>query len=386
MQRLCLTLLLVCAGASPSWAEDPVATAPGFAEAVAALPAPAADAAWTFSGVMRMNGKRAGHAKISMTVETDAAGQAQWLATDALMIKVNARPMVRVTSATCDRSLRPQKGLLRAVNMGIAPLSWVRTPKGVRVTETTQNGQVTEEKVRTFEVSEEVLTTIAATVHFCRSVLDTPGVYETHLLQVREAMGGKAVTVPVRLEVEGIQTLDGGHEVHAVKGTKADETLSLLFDKKTRAPIAIRLQDSKRTLEILKGDEWTLPATTPEAAALRTALGLGSGNVEILDDVTHWPEWHRRALAGRSEEDKQKEAPDLETFRTRVLESWTQKLPKNQPGMIQSVLKGIAPQITYEEIKPGVVKATFPESFRSIEMLLLRDAGIWYTGALGNTR
>lgn len=389
MRRALLSILccsLLGLFPAPAGAEDAAEGQPSPEEAykakVATLGAPSAEAGFRFAGVLLLNGKRAGHARLSAMPGKADDGTLRWHAKDALMIKLSATPTVRVVSVQLDQHLTPLQGRLHTLNPGEPTVDWVRTDSGVRTTETTTKGQVKEEAVRNFAFDDTALTTMAATALFCRSVLDSPGTYATNVLEVRDALKGEPILNRVVFKVEGKLVLPGGQEVLAVSGKKGPDILRLLFDPKSRLPIAVRLQTAKAKIEILAADKWDLPATSPTGAALRTALALATRNMEILDDVTHWATLHKRALASRSEEDKQKEAPDLETFRKKVLAQWEKSLPQNPPEMIKPLLEASADQIQLEKLESGLVRATLPETFKSVQMVLGEEGGIWYLVAL----
>lgn len=385
LSLLCGSLLLLSSPLAPARAEDaesPASPAEAYKATVAALGVPTKEAGFRFAGVLRWNGQPAGQARISALPMKSEDGTLRWRAKDALMIRMGAKRALRVTTVHFDQHLVPLQGSLRGLAFGQPDVDWVRTETGVQVTVATTEGDVTEQAVHIFKLDDTALSTLAASVLFCRTVLDKPGRYATNVLEVRDALKGEPILQKVVFEVEGKVTLPGGHTVLAVTGKKGDETLRLLFDPETREPVAIRMQTPKGKIEVLAADKWELPATSAKFAALRTALGLATRNMGILDDVTHWETLHKRAMAARSEEAKKNEGPDLESFRANVLAKWEEHLPQNAPEMIKSVLEASADQIQLEELEGGLVRAVFPETFRGVQMLLGQDGGIWYLAEL----
>ena len=378
MRRVLPVLLLLLVSGAPALAGDEPTPAQAYEAKVKSLPAPSREAGFVFRGVMRLNGKRAGHAKLSAQPSEAKDGSVRWLTKDAMMIKLQAMPMLRVATAEFDQTLTPVAGVVRSVGMGMPLMEWKRTETGVTIVmkQEAEDGTVTP-SLKNLEFTGRALTTMSATILFCRQVLDKPATYATRVLNITDAATkGEPLAEAVTLEFEGLQKMDGGHEVLAVKGTKGKETLALLFDPKTKQPIALRLDDGKRKIEILRGDEWTLPAETREAAALRTAFALGTGNVDILDDVTHWPTMYREAMAARGTQVE--DLSGLDEFRNAVLAGWRKGLPKNPAEMIKNVLKMMGPQVKYEEKEGGKLIAVFPEMFKGVKIGLLNEGGIWY--------
>jgi|GEM_PF-4946795 len=378
----CSVLFLSDLAPAPAEDSDRPSSTEAYRAKVATLGAPTAEAGFRFAGVLLLNGQRAGHARISALPMKAKDGTLRWRAKDALMLKIGAKTMVRVATAQFDSHLNALQGSVRSVNLGEPEIDWVRTDTGIRTTQTTRTEDGTEETVRNFNFDDTALCTLASSALFCRTVLEQPGRYATNVLEVRDALKGKPILQVVVFHVEGKVTLPGGHEVIAVTGTKGDETLRLLFDPKTHMPVALRLQTPQAKIEILAADKWQLPATSAKGAALRTALGLATGNLEILDDVTHWALLYRRAASARSEEDKKKAMPDLETFRKAQLETWKNALPKNDATVIKGFLEELKDQIKFEQREGGLVLATFPEVFNGLRVLLVEEGGIWSLVAL----
>ena len=132
MRRVLPVLLLLLVG-GPALAGDEPTPAQAYESKVESLPEPSAEMGFHFRGVMRLNGKRAGHATLSAAPMPKKDGATRWLTKDALMIKVAAVPMVRVATAEFDRQLNPQAGVVRTAGMGLPLMEWKRSEAGITI-------------------------------------------------------------------------------------------------------------------------------------------------------------------------------------------------------------------------------------------------------------
>lgn len=374
---LILSALLFLQPAAADDASDRAAAEAAYAKKTAALPEPTAAGGFDFTGVMRVGGKRIGHARMVAAPVQGEDGTMGWEVKEAVVVKVTAVPEVKVGQARLDRQLNLVSGSVRSTKAGEGGIRWEKTEKGIRAFRKMEKDGVAQEEVRNHEVTTHALTTLAATVLFLKSALPQPGKFATRILRFQESFKGEPLAEETMLEVVGEQELDG-HPVMVATGRRGDRVLTVLFDPKTQDPIGLRIEGPRMKLEVLAGDQWSLPATKAIGAALRAAYSFGTGDLEVLDDVVHWKSLYKKALDARSEEQKQKEAITIDQFREKVMTQLQKSLPKNPPEMIGGVVASIEDQVKLEEQEDGTVKAVFPAVFKNLEVVVGAEGGIWY--------
>lgn len=388
MRRTFLLLLCFCfplLAAGSAAAEDPApqpSPKAAYAARIAALPEPSAELGFDLMGVLRLGEKRIGHARLTAAPTKSADGSLVWAVKDAIVIKTAAIPEVEVASAQLDRRLGPLSGEVRSTRPGEGGIHWERTETGYRVFRKRIQGAVEQEEVRNHEVAAGALTTLAATLLFCKLALPDPAKYETRILRFKESFKGESLVQALTLEVVGEETLPNGHKVLVAKGQRGDKKLTALFDPETKAPVGIRLEEPKMKLEILAGDVFSLPATTARVAAMRAGYAFSTGELEVLDDVAHWKSLHKRAMDARTEEEKEKEPIGVDEYRKRMMEALGKNLQKRSTEMMGRIVKSLADQIQLEKQADGTVKATFPAMFQGMKVLVGEEGGIWYMVAM----
>ena len=348
-------------------APDPAAA---YAAEVAALPAPAAEHALRFAGVVRVNGRRMGHAVFEM--HPTAGATPQWEAVDHVLLKPDGVPMTETATARMSRALVLASGTVVSTRPGDGSIAWARTDEGFRATRQNAGSDPT---VRDFVHAGTALNTLAATIYVLRQALPAPATFATTIFEVEDGLKDEPAMDPVVLKVEGRQTISG-REVLAASGKKSDRELAVIFHPESHEVLGVRLTKKGLTLEILVGDEWTMPAPDPLAAGLRAALAFGSGDVDLLDDVIHWPSVVAHVLRAKPPKEGQP-LPTVPQVRAALLKSWAEALPKNPGEMMKQVLTGLKEEVKQEKQADGTVLLTFPEAFQNLKLVVGQADGVW---------
>lgn len=384
---LLLALALAATVAGSAIAEDP-SPADAYKAKVKSLPAPSKEAGFEFLGVMRLlqgeKAQRIGHARLSAAAVTTAAGEARWRVQDAIVIKMAAVPQADVATGELDAHLVPLSGSIKSNRPGEGGIRYVQTAKGYRAFRKTKTGDVETEEVRNYPVEGSVLTTMAGTALFARLALDTKANYATNILEIKDALKGDAVTKAMTMEIVGEKEMNSGHKVLVAIAKKGEKTMTLLFDPKSKELVSMRMSDPKMTLEIVKGDEFAMPATTPLAAGMRAAFAFATGQAEILDDLMHWETIYAAALKAKP---KEGETPEItiDEFRNQRIAAWKKSLGKQPAAMIGAFLKGAKGQFKETKVEgEDAVLVDLPPMWRGLVVKVKPFGGIWHIVGMGN--
>lgn len=384
LRRLAATFLLAAvAGAAPSLAraEDDSAggtdPARAFAEAVRTLPAPSAEAGFVFTGVLHINGKNLGYARLWARPETGAP-MVQWQAGERLVVKGRAVPDDQTSVAYLTPRLALTSGM--SDKNGQPTIRWSRAGEGFRLRWTPQ-GEGAEAQVKDVPHQGSALNTMAATVLFCRHLLAKPGTYATSIFEPEDAVKGEPAFQSVVVTILGEQEFQG-RTVLAAQAVKEDKTLTMLFVPDTKALLALRLAHGESKVEILPGDMWVMPAPDPATAGMRAMLGFAAKKLRVLDDAIDWQALHAHALT-RMTPAQRKERADPEAWRKALLRTWNQQLQARPVAMMQQFIASQKDAIQQEVIEDhahyddGLVRLTFPPMLRGMQMIVGEQEGVW---------
>ncbi len=353
-------------------AGDPAAA---FDAARKTVPTPTGKTRIEFRGVLHIDGKNLGHARLYAQPLAHASAP-RWIAGEQFVFKGRAVPRRQRSWATFASDLTPLAGGAEAD--GEPRIRWTRDAKGFSIRWTpagTADADAAPENTKQIEHTGTALNTMAATVLFCRTVIDKPGTYSTHIFEPEDAVTGAKALQPVAIEVLGEQTLQG-RKVLAARAAKEDKTLTMLFAPDTKALVALRLEQGASKVEILPGDMWVMPARDAVTAGMRAMFGFSARQLRVLDDVIDWPRVHKRALA-RMTPAQQKERGDVETFRRQLLGAWQKKLQERSAPMMQQIIASQKDAIQQETLATGDVHLTFPPMLRGSQFVVGETDGIW---------
>ena len=345
--------------------------AAAFAKAAKTLPAASPDGGFDFTGVLRINGKNLGFARLSAAPD---AGEhaARWVARDRFVFKGRAAPSVQESSAHFGAGL----ALVSGDSSGSTQpsMTWTRTGEGFAIRWKDEAGEAKEKLVPHQGMA---LNTMAATVLFTHHVLATPGTYATAVFEPEDGVKGEKAMQPVVVKILGEQELQG-RKVLAAQAAKEDKTLTMLFKPDTKALVALRLEQGDSKVEILPGDMWVMPAPDAVTAGMRAMLGFASKQLRILDDVIDWPTTHKAALT-RMTPEQRKERGDVEAWRNALLSAWSKQLQERPLPMMQQFIGSQKAQIKQEELEGGRVKLTFPPMLRGSTFIVGKShGGFWH--------
>ena len=390
-----LLLLLACGLTAPSFAKDAPTPAEAFAAAAAALPAPSADHAFTFEGQALMNGTSFGTMSFSCKPEKGPNGEAWWLIEEGF--DMGGGEMVRSSVATLDQQLRPIRGKVTGKDPDVESfeITWTRSATGFTLKHAvTTDGETT---VTEEEVAHEgrTMTTFTALWLFGRQTLPTKGSYEAVVFEPDPD------DVDPMFEVGtwtvGEETDWQEQRVLVLKGMKGDDKdVEGFYDPTTKALLGVRLGSRTQgfSMDVVPakaaqdpaadtgGDLYARPAKNAKEAALQAAMAFGSGNVELLSRVIHWPSIYDGLKAQHEAEsagDPDAEPfPDLATVKASIEAQYTEVLPKNPRGMIEMALKAVEGQLTTKALDGGITRVSFPPLFESLKLDVAERDGAWH--------
>jgi len=373
--RMLLALACLAALASPAAAEEGAPSpAEAYAALTAALPAPTAAEGFRFTGVLRLNGKNMGHA--TLAAHPIKGETPLWEARDHFVMKGRAVPRTEVSTVRMTQALKILEGTSRTSNPDDHGLTWVRSEGGFTAEQATQVEKRLQKRTSFFLHEGTALTTLSATVLFCRLALPKKADYATTVFEVEAGMKRtEDATRPLTFKVLGEQELQG-QKVWAVSARKGSKELTILFKPTTREVVAVRIVEGETRLEILPGDMWVMPATDAVTAGMRGMYALAAGDLAILDDVMHWPSLHKQELAKATPE-KRAKSTDVEVWRTNVLAGYAKHLQKRPAQMMQQIIKSGKAQIKQEKLEGGRVKLTFGPMMRTMQFVVAPFDGVW---------
>ena len=375
--RPILALLLVLAAAVGAFAEDPT---PGeaFALALDALPPPSADGAFAFEGVLLLGEQEVGTFRQVAEVATLPSGGRGWRIQEN--VEFMGGQQRRTSDVLIDRRLQPVAGEARSEPAGgpTETATWNRTESGLQIVRKTESV----EEVLDVAYDADVVTTISALWLFGLLHLPAEGSFEALVFQALPGAGEE------RFEKASWKLVPG--ETWKIEGQKGDAHLEAFFDPGTRTLVRAVFRGEGRPDVVFRpkaGDEaaadpFAAPSSSAEGAALTAALCFATGDVEHLEKVVHWPSVYEKARAEHEAKNEGVEDaepfPDLESWRTQVLESLAEHLPKNPRPMIEQALGMVRGQLRTHALEGGLTRVTFPEMFQGMVLDVGEHAGKWY--------
>ncbi|MHC5010180.1 MAG: hypothetical protein ACYTG6_04415 [Planctomycetota bacterium] len=376
---LALLLLLPLAAS----AEDELSPDDRYARATGALPAPGEAGGFTFDGDLVVNGALSGTCHFSAVpaaAPSDPDGPLHWKTTDRLTVGDGALRIEHVAYSTS--ALLPVEGRESDNSEGERAYAWKRESDAMKVVAT---GEGMADVARAAPHEDPSLTTLAAVFLFCRLAPMEPATYGTRSFDPSwDFLKAETPFREVVLEMRGEGTWEERPAL-LVQGTRGKATLDAAFDVETRDFLGARLfEEGRMDLRFVPkgsvappegGDVLRSPATTPEAAAARAGYAFATADMEVLEDVIHWPTLHE-ALRDPTDE----EQPTLDEFRAGVLASLEQNLQPNPRGMIEGIVKSILGSDGLEVERQGEDRAvvTFPAMFRNLQVKVGEIDGVWY--------
>jgi hypothetical protein len=361
-----LTLVAVLFAAVPARSdEEAVARA---RKVLAALPAPSAEKGYDWEVQFVINGQPfgGGRFKAEPGGEGDEAG---WKCSEDFALPVagmkhrsqefTRRDLTTVEGEESDSGPKESK-----------EASWERTASGYTLESKRGDAQATKQ----VEAPEGAVHSMASLLLFCRMVPAEPAVYEVPVLEANpDEDEGPLEAATIRVVGAGKWEWDGKTtDAFVVEYARGGKAGSLYFDAKTRAPLAIKMQDPPITLvskgQAKAGIDFSAPAKTAKLGAARAALAFGTGDFELLSEVVHWETAAERVSAATGE------AADAESLRA----SLEGKLPKHAPREeVEAALLVYFEKLEETVDDKGDTVVKFPPEFKSLELKVREFDGVW---------
>ena len=379
---LLLTALAVLLPLASAQAEDDTAAKAAFETAIAALPAPSAKHAFTFECEALMNGNPFG--TITFKAEPTSDGTS-WMVSDVFSFMGGT--MVRNSTAVLDRKLQPVSGGVKGKEPGNDgfEISWSRAETGFTVKKTAaQAGEATTSE-ETLEQAGTLTTTLASLFLFARASGMAQGSYAVMVFDADPGPGTAAFEMASW--TQGEEGTWGEKKALLLKGAKGGNEMEIGFDPETGDLLGMRTKSAAQGFDMelrptgtkpaeeQADDIFARPAKTAQEAALQAGLAFATGDVELVERITHWPTIHARAAEGHAGEEP---FPDLETFKADLLEQLKKSLPQMPRPMIEGMLKTMGSQLQTEALEGGLTKVTFPAMFRNMVVTVGAFDGAWH--------
>ncbi len=383
-----LALAVLCLPMAGVHAEDEaVKPEAAFEAAVATLPAPSAEHAFTFEGEVRVADELVG--TITFAAEPTGDGEA-WLVTDALSFAGGA--YVRTYTAQLDRRLQPVRGKVTGKEPGTEAfeVTWTRTETGLAVRHSATKAGETVVSEKMIPHTGTTTTTMCSLWLFGRLSGLARGSYAVTVFDADPGPGD--ATFETATWTQGDKGAWGDRKAVLLEGTKGAKGIAAGFDPQTRALLGIRTASGGQgpDLEIRP-----VPAAAPEQtddtpqfsgpprsareAALQAGLAFATGDLELVERLLHWPTWYAEQKAAHTGEEPFAELP---AYKAAVLEQLGKSLPKMPRPMMEGMLKSMGDQLGLKTLEGGLTQATFPPMLRSMVVTLGEFDGQWYLARL----
>lgn len=361
--------------------ESPDDAQAAMVAALAKLPAPSAEHAFTFEGDAIMNGTPFG--SVTFKAEPTSEGEA-WSVSDRFSFGGGA--FVRTSTATLDRRLQPLSGHVESKEPGTDgfEVEWTRTDTGLSMKHTaTKAGETTSARKELAQAG-TFTTTMCSLWLFARLTGVTRGSYAVQVFEADPSEGD--ATFELATWTQGEKGTRGDREVLLLKGSKGDDLMEAAFDPETGALLGARTKNEAKGVELEirpvapepteeeVDDLFSRPARSAEEAAMQGGLALATGDLALFERVAHWPTLHADAQARHTGETP---FPDLETFRTDLLAGMKESLPSMPRPMMEGVVKMSKSQLRTEAIEGGLTQVTFPPMFRNLVLVVGEFDGRW---------
>lgn len=414
---LALVLLIGALGGAPVHAEDPPTTGapvedeapPATADAraalaarLAALPEPSATGAFSFRGWTEMSGapiEPAPRGVFEITVDViEEDGAPRWRVRELFTVDftvAGAEEMRHEAEVVLDRHLMPLRGRWHQHDpdgvdhrMEVVPGAPAGHLRFVPIAGETRG------EPRDVQVEGPLVPTLGAFVLLQRlTIPEGNGVLHAGLALHGPDEEERFQTASYVLDVNGRQEGQPAYAVESKRGD--DDTLVMWFDKETKALRGAKLGSKSKPFVLMvregqaparaDSDKPALPRGRDDAlqAGLDVALAFGTGDVDLLDSLMHWPTIHAALVEAAPAVDG-KNPPTVEQLRLRLLATWRQSLPKNDRDMVQMGLMMVRDSVVLEMDEGSEDGATvaFPETFQSLRLHVGRHDGKWFLDRL----
>lgn len=365
---------------APAMTDAPAAAAePTPAErlraARAALPAPAADRAFTFEADVWLGEAKFGVATYAAKPAGTAAAP-RWEVTEHSETHGGVNRQRSDTTAVLDRQLRvlSYERSIRVEGEAAATTKVAFTETGeLRVVRTDPDG---EETVTTDDGSIDATATLAGILLLLREGRLLPGAYD---LPVFVHDSGTVETA--RLDVRAPGTLEFGtvrREALVAGFTLGAFAFDLYLDPKDRQPLAIRhvgrnitfLAKSFDVAEDVERLDTDGPAASAKDCGLRLALGLVTGDLALVERTIDWPAYHAASKARGLEED------DVAAFKAMALRAFEQLAQHTDRPKADAVVRGAGAKAVEEPSGDGVI-VRLGAPFENVRYRAVATDGAW---------
>jgi len=332
----------------------PLPPAERLRAARAALPVPSADRGFVFEADVWLGEARFGTARYA----AKAAGtkeQPRWEVEEQSSTRGGPNTQLHDTRAVLDRRLRVLS-YDRSIRVAGEPAATTRvafTETGeLHVVRTSPEGV---ERVSTDDGALDATATFAGLLLLLRETTLAPGTYEVPMF-VHDS--GTVETARLDVRGPGVLAFRGLKREALVVGVQIGTFgFELYLDPKDRAPLAIRhvgrsvtfLATSLGVTEDLEPVDTDGPATSAKACGVRLALGLVTGDLELVERVIDWPAYHAASKARGLEED------DLAAFKALAMLAFQQLVQRTDRPRADAVVRGAEASAVEEPSGDGVI-------------------------------
>lgn len=368
--------------ASPSPAEQ-------FSRQLDRLPAPTAEAAFRFEGAILAGEQRMGTVKMAGVPTDLPSGARGWRITES--VSMMGGQMMREAEALLDRRLQPIEGRLRQQDPGEGPsrVTWSKGEAGFTVVR--QRGDADPDEPVEIAHEGDTLTSITALWLFCSLSLGEKGSYATRVFEPAPS-AGESTFEDATWSLEGEGTWLGEAAV-IMRGEKESVAVEAGFDPATRAMLGadfrrengmvLAFRPASEAPTPAEGeDPFAAPATSAENAALTAAMAFATGDVDLVDEIVHWPTVYDGMKAEHDARTAGVEDappfPDAETLRGQILANLKTSLPTNPRPMIEAGLKMVKAQLVTEALEGEITRVKFPAMFQNMVLDVGERDGKWY--------
>lgn len=349
--------------------------------ALAKLPAPSAEHAFTFEGDAVMNGAPFGN----VTFKAEPTGEGTgWSVSD--MFSFGGGAYVRTSTALLDRRLQPLSGRVEGKEPGTDgfEVTWTHTDTGFTAKHTaTKAGETTSAETK-LEQTGTMTTTMCSLWLFARLTRVQPGSFAVLVFDADPGEGDASFEQAAW--TQGEKGTWDDREVLVLKGAKGDSQIEAAFDPETGALLGARMRNEAKGHDLVirpaaeapaepADDIYARPARNAKEAALQAGLAFATKDLALAERVIHWPSLHAQAKAGYAGEEP---FPDVETFKAATMKNLESSLTERPREMIEGALTMVQDQLQEESLEGGRTKVTFPPLFGGLEMVVAPFEDVWY--------
>ena len=380
-----LTLLVLAAAAR---AGDPTPQEQ-FSKRLDALPAAAAAHVITFEGDILMGDQPFGTMSLSSIPIDLPGGERGWKIEERL--EMMGGTMKRVATAVVDRRLQPLRGTVEQLDPGSPGTTtrWESGKDGYRIERTVVGQDDAEPERRVVARNGDCLTTITSLWLFCRMTLPAEGAFATNIFEPG-AKGEEKIYEPGTWELPGEGDWDG-KTAWLMTGDKGGMKVQAAYDKATKTFLGAKfLREGAPTMAFRPKsatpkkveDVFVAPAASAKHAAMTAGLAFATADIDLVDQIVHWPSVHASMKAKHDAQTAGQENPepfpDQKALRASTLENLRTSLKKRPRAQIEAGLRMVESQLVTEVDESGRTRVKFPEMFRSMVLVVGEVNGGWY--------